>query len=126
MLKIAYAPIYKYRLPEGHRFPMIKYELLPEQLIREGTISEDNFFAPDSFSREQLSTTHTTDYIHRLHNRTLTKKEVRAIGFPLREDLLIRGRHIAYGTYQCALYAMDHGVAMNIAGGTKGFVDLMI
>ena len=36
MIKIAYSPIYKYELPEGHRFPMIKYELIPEQLLYEG------------------------------------------------------------------------------------------
>ncbi len=29
-LKIAYDPIYAHPLPEGHRFPMLKYELIPE------------------------------------------------------------------------------------------------
>jgi hypothetical protein len=33
MLKIAHHPIYHHPLKEGHRFPMIKYDLLPEQLI---------------------------------------------------------------------------------------------
>ena len=33
MLKIANHPIYKHELPEGHRFPMEKYDLLPQQLI---------------------------------------------------------------------------------------------
>jgi hypothetical protein len=47
MLKIAFSPIYKYELPEKHRFPMIKYELIPEQLLYEGTVSEDQFFHPD-------------------------------------------------------------------------------
>ena len=44
MLKIAFSEVYKYQLPEGHRFPMIKYELLPEQLLYEGTVQEENFF----------------------------------------------------------------------------------
>ena len=43
MLKIAYHPIYRHPLPEGHRFPMAKYELLPQQLLYEGTCVEDNF-----------------------------------------------------------------------------------
>jgi hypothetical protein len=30
MLKIAHHPIYHHPLKEGHRFPMIKYDLLPE------------------------------------------------------------------------------------------------
>ena len=37
MLPIAFHPIYKHPLPEGHRFPMLKYELLPQQLLHEGT-----------------------------------------------------------------------------------------
>ena len=47
MLKIAYHPIYKHPLPEGHRFPMMKYELLPQQLIYEGTCTQSNFFEPE-------------------------------------------------------------------------------
>ena len=46
MLKIAYHPIYNHPLPEGHRFPMVKYELLPKQLLHEGTCSPENFFEP--------------------------------------------------------------------------------
>ena len=34
MLKIAFDPIYKHQLKIGHRFPMEKYELIPEQLLR--------------------------------------------------------------------------------------------
>ena len=34
MLKIAFDPIYKHQLKIGHRFPMEKYELLPENLLR--------------------------------------------------------------------------------------------
>ena len=44
MLKIAFHPIYKYSLPEGHHFPMEKYELLPQQLLHEGTCKPENFF----------------------------------------------------------------------------------
>ena len=47
MLKIAYHPIYKHHLPDGHRFPMEKYDLLPQQLVYEGTCNEDNFFEPE-------------------------------------------------------------------------------
>ena len=37
MIKIAFDPIYAHPLPENHRFPMQKYELIPEQLMYEGT-----------------------------------------------------------------------------------------
>ena len=97
---------------------MIKYELIPEQLIYEGTVSEDQFFHPEPLSDEQLLLTHTAEFLDKLKNQTLSAKEIRAIGFPMTPLLIKRGRHIANGTLQCAKYAMEHGVAMNIAGGT--------
>ena len=118
MLRIAYSPIYKYELPDGHRFPMIKYELLPEQLIYEGTVKEEQFFHPDPAPEEVILRTHDAAYWHKLKHLELSRKEIRAIGFPLSETLVRRGTHISNGTLQCALFAMDHGIAMNVAGGT--------
>jgi acetoin utilization deacetylase AcuC-like enzyme len=118
MLKIAWSPIYQYPLPEGHRFPMIKYELLPEQLLYEGTVRDENFFHPEALSDQEVLLTHTTGYLQKLNNTDLTPKEIRNIGFPLSELLVRRGKHIANGTYQCALFAMQYGISMNIAGGT--------
>ena len=43
MLKIAFDKIYKHPLDENHRFPMIKYDLIPEQLLRENTCNHENF-----------------------------------------------------------------------------------
>lgn len=85
MLRIAYSPIYKYELPEGHRFPMIKYELLPEQLLYEGTVSEANFFHPEPAAEEVITRTHEPGYWNRLKNLELSEKEIRAIGFPFRK-----------------------------------------
>ncbi len=97
---------------------MDKYELLPQQLVHEGTITEENFFQPEPLGDEQILLTHTAEYLHKLNNNSLSRKEQRAIGFPIRPELISRGKHIANGTLQCARYAMQHGVAMNIAGGT--------
>ena len=118
MLKIAYSPIYKYELPEGHRFPMVKYELIPEQLLYEGSVSDDNFFHPAKLSDNDILLTHTREYLNKLNNLTLDRKEVRNIGFPVKDTLIKRGKYIANGTLECARYAMIHGCAMNIAGGT--------
>lgn len=118
MLKIAYSPVYKYELPEGHRFPMAKYELIPEQLLYEGTVVESNFFHPGQLDREVAFLTHTQAYWDKLTEVTLTDREVRAIGFPVNEKFVERGRHIAQGTIDCAMFALEHGIALNIAGGT--------
>lgn len=118
MLKIAYSPIYKYELPEGHRFPMIKYELIPEQLLYEGTVKNENFFHPEAASEETILLTHDPVYWKKLKTQQLTSKEIRKIGFPMTERLVERGTFIANGTLQCALFAQQFGIAMNIAGGT--------
>ena len=52
MLKVAFDKSYKHPLDENHRFPMIKYDLIPEQLLRENTCSPNNFFEPGIISDE--------------------------------------------------------------------------
>lgn len=118
MLKIAYSEVFRYSVPEKHRFPMQKYTLIPKRLLAEGTITPDNFFAPQCLSEEEILSTHTAEYWHKLKTQTLTRKEARPIGFEMTAALVERGRHIAHATYECALYAQKYGVAMNVAGGT--------
>ncbi|MFN0204516.1 MAG: histone deacetylase [Bacteroidia bacterium] len=118
MLKIAFSELYAHTLPEGHRFPMLKYELIPEQLLYEGTIQRDNLFVPKPLSEEILLWTHCENYWAKLKNLTLTDKEIRKTGFPLSARLVQREAHILQGTLDAALFAQKHGVAMNIAGGT--------
>ena len=118
MLKIAYHPLYAHPLPEGHRFPMLKYELIPEQLLYEGTIQPDQLFAPEPCSEEDILRVHAADYWHRMQALQLTTKEMRKIGFPLSAALVQREITIAQGTVEAAYYARQYGVAMNVAGGT--------
>lgn len=118
MLKIAYHPIYTHPLPEGHRFPMVKYELLPKQLILEGTCNEEHFFTPSIPDLATILAVHDKEYVDRLTALALTTKEVRKIGFPLSQELVDREVIIADGTIKASNYALEYGVAMNIAGGT--------
>ena len=118
MLKIAFHPIYKHVLPVGHRFPMEKYDLLPQQLIYEGTCIEENFFEPEIPNNKHFFTVHDPEYFFDLLNITLSQKEARKIGFPLSEVLVAREMIIADGTIKASEFAVKNGIAMNIAGGT--------
>lgn len=118
MIKIAYHPIYAHPLPEGHRFPMLKYELIPAQLLHEGTIGPENLFAPKELTEEHIISTHEFTYWQQLKELTLSVKEQRRIGFPLNAQLVEREIRIAQGTIDGALYAQQYGVAFNVAGGT--------
>jgi acetoin utilization deacetylase AcuC-like enzyme len=118
LLKIALHPIYKHPLPEGHRFPMEKYELLPQQLLYEGTCNGNNFFEPTRPNDKHILAVHNPDYYYDLVNITLDQRAARKIGFPLSEVLVEREVIIADGTIKASEYALQYGIAMNIAGGT--------
>ena len=118
MLKIAFSPIYKHPLPDGHRFPMEKYELLPEQLLYEGIVTEENFFEPVPLDEKWILNTHSTEYWNKLQTLDLSKSEIRATGFPLSKELVHREVTILHGSVQAAIFALEFGIAMNIAGGT--------
>ena len=118
MLKIAYHPIYKHPLPKGHRFPMEKYDLLPQQLLYEGTCNSENFFEPKIPNNKHFFSVHDPEYFFELLNITLPQKAARKIGFPLSEVLIEREMIIADGTIKASEFALQYGIAMNIAGGT--------
>jgi len=117
-MRIAFSPIYHYQLPPKHRFPMAKYDLLPDQLLYEGTVTKASFFAPERLSETALLLTHSREFWKKLQAQDLSRKEIRDIGFPLSLKLVERGLHIANGTLTCARYAKQDGVSLNIAGGT--------
>ena len=118
MLKIAFNNNYIYPLEENHRFPMIKYELIPEQLIRENTCVDENFFSPGKINSKIVLKTHQKEYFKRFTSLQLSKKEIREIGFPLSQELVDRELQIAQGTVSGVNYSLKNGISMNIAGGT--------
>ena len=105
-------------LPEGHRFPMLKYELIPDQLLYEGLVSEDQFFSPKKIKEKWVEKAHDRIYIQNLKSLSLTKSEIRKTGFPLTRELVEREFMITEGSRQCVDYALEFGAAANIAGGT--------
>lgn len=117
-LPIAFHPIYKHPLPEGHRFPMIKYELLPQQLLHEGTAEHDDFFEPDVANLETVLNVHKRSYVNELLELTLDPRSARKIGFPLSAELVERELRIANGTIIGTQKAFNTRIAFNIAGGT--------
>jgi acetoin utilization deacetylase AcuC-like enzyme len=97
---------------------MAKYELLPEQLRYEGTLTEAHFFEPGSLPEDRIVRVHSSDYWDKLRTGTLSPSEERRTGFPFSHALVARERTIMQGTVECTSFAKSYGVAMNIAGGT--------
>lgn len=118
MIRIAFDPIYAHPLPEGHRFPMLKYELIPGQLLHEGSVSKDHFFSPTMCDENIVLLTHEKTYLDKLLLQTLSASEQRRIGFPQSPELTQRELIITQGTIDCCGFAFENGVALNVAGGT--------
>jgi len=117
-MRIANHPLYCHPLPKGHRFPMEKYELLPIQILREGLVEENDFFEPLIIDRSGVKSIHTKEYLDKLDQLELTKKEERRTGFPLSRQLVDREYRIASGSIQNAIDAWSGKCSLNIAGGT--------
>tara|TARA_B110000977_G_scaffold37_1_gene124 strand:- start:2521 stop:3423 length:903 start_codon:yes stop_codon:yes gene_type:complete len=118
LLNIAFHPKYQLPLPDKHRFPMEKYDLLPKQLMYDGTCIQEDFFVPKPIDLSIIERVHEPEYIKKLRSLTLNKSEARKIGFPLSKELIEREIIIAGGTIQGSMKAFETGIAMNIAGGT--------
>ena len=109
---------YTFPLPDGHRFPVAKYELLRRRVLDEGLVPPERLHEPARASVEALRRVHDDDYVVRFSEGRLTAEEERRLGFPWSAALVERSYRAVGGTCEAARAALEHGVAMNLAGGT--------
>jgi len=111
-----YADHVAVKLPEGHRFPMQKYQLLRDRLAHElpGLRLEQ---APPA-SEGELALAHTPSYISAVLQGHLSDSQLREIGFPWSERMAERACRSVGATIQAARVALREGLAANLAGGT--------
>ena len=115
-MQIYYAATHIQKLPEGHRFPMGKYELLRQRLAQE-LPGLQLALAPEA-SDGELALAHTPLYIDEVTHGHLSPEQQREIGFPWSEGMVERARRSVGATICAARTAMKQGVAANLAGGT--------
>lgn len=117
-MKIYYSDHYTIPLPEGHRFPMQKYQLLREGLLREGVLSPQELLATEPATFEEVASVHDARYVQKIIDGTLEKLEIRRIGFPWSPALVTRSFATVGGAISAAREAMVSGFSGNLAGGT--------
>jgi acetoin utilization deacetylase AcuC-like enzyme len=117
-MKVYYSDHFVLPLPEGHRFPMVKYAMLRERVARDGICGPGELRTPRAVTDEEILRAHAPAYLKRVVAGTLTKKEVRRIGFPWSERMVERSRRASGGTLGACLAALEEGFAVNLAGGT--------
>lgn len=116
--RVCYSPFYYADIGENHVFPIKKFELVRDTLVREGTLQPAEIYEPPPAAVEDVLLAHTEDYVTRLRNGTLTKREVRRLGLPWSESLVRRSFLATSGTINAARHALKNAVASNLAGGT--------
>ena len=93
-MSIAFHDTYVHPLPENHKFPMDKYELLHMQLLYEGIADKGDFFQPSLIETKDVYKIHTKEYIEKLFDLKLTPREQRVSGFQHTLELIERERRI--------------------------------
>ncbi len=118
MIPIAFSDKYLYRLPENHRFPIHKYELVKEQLEYEGLTTAENFFDPGLCEASIITLTHDRHYYEKVIRLELNPQEIKRIGLPIVPISVERARNSVAGTVQAAIFALESGIGLNTGGGT--------
>jgi len=117
-LPIIYHPDYVVPLPDGHRFPMAKFQLLAETLVADGIVYRSQFHTPERPPQAWIELVHTPDYVQDYCQGTLDPRAQRRIGLPWSPPLVNRTCIAVGGTILTARLALECGLACNTAGGT--------
>lgn len=112
-----YADHFVLPLPDGHRFPMAKYEMLRDQITAH--LPSVRLQQAEPADDAALALVHDPAYIDAVQHGTLSAAQQREIGFPWSPGMNERARRSVGATVQaCRVALSGEGVAANLAGGT--------
>ena len=123
MLPLIYHTMYsQFPLPEGHRYPIMKYQYLYDAIIEKTQHDSDwrdkvALFSPEALTFADIKQVHGDEYVEQLATGTLPANKMRRIGFPWSALLVQRTLTSAAGTVLTAKLAIEHGVAIHLSGG---------
>jgi acetoin utilization deacetylase AcuC-like enzyme len=107
--------VFTYPLPAGHRFPLGKYRLVRE--AAEG-LPDVDVHGTETATWDDLRRTHTEDWVERVRDGRLERREELGLGLPWSPELVERARRATGATILAARAALEDGVAANLGGGT--------
>ncbi|MEM9574427.1 MAG: histone deacetylase [Pseudomonadota bacterium] len=117
-LPIIHSPAYDAKFPVGHRFPMSKYKVLGEVLVRDGLVTEDSFHVPAPAPKNWIKLAHDANYVDQVYAYDVPQQIQKLVGFEMTERAIIRAQCATTGTVMAAQMALDDGIACNTAGGS--------
>lgn len=117
-LPIVHNPAYDAKFSPDHRFPMSKYQLLAEAIMREGLAGPGDFHVPAPAPAAWVKLAHDPAYVDQVYGFDVPREIEKAIGFDVTERTSLRAQCATAGTVMAARLALEHGVACNTAGGS--------
>jgi len=115
-LKLVYSDQYDLNLG-NHVFPSIKYRLIKEKLLHDGTIEPADLVEPPPASVEDIALVHRREYIHKLQAGKLSYMEILRLEIPYSPELVRAVWLCAGGSILAGQLALKDGTAANIGGG---------
>jgi acetoin utilization deacetylase AcuC-like enzyme len=109
---------WRFPLPDNHRFPIDKYELLRERVVMDGSVGADEVHEAEAVPWAWLEAVHDPALVGRLRRGELSVREQRGLGLPWSEALIERSRRSVAGTVAAARFAARAGIGVNLGGGT--------
>jgi len=115
-LKVFYSP--RYCIDIGlHVFPTLKYRLVRDRLVEAGTIEASDVIDPAPATWEELALVHTSGYLARMREGTLSADELAQLELPWSADMVDGFRLMVGGTIGAARLACAERTAVCHIGG---------
>ncbi len=109
-------PDYVAKINDDNKFPIRKFGALAKHLLENNVVKK--FHIPKECSFETLKTSHSTEYINHIKNKTLDIKAQKKIGFPINDSVVKRSFVATGGTVLASKLALESKLACNTAGGS--------
>ena len=117
-MHIYFSDHYTLPLPDDHRFPMTKYRMLRDYLIKNEIITQQELHESPLATEDILRLAHTEEYIQAMRTGKVDVQIIKRIGFPWSFQLYKRSCATVGGALESAKSALKNQIAGNLAGGT--------
>jgi acetoin utilization deacetylase AcuC-like enzyme len=101
----------------AHVFPTRKYRLVLGRLLSEGAITESQLRRPEPVSDADIGLAHTSVYIDKINNDTLSVPEQMLLEVPFSRELRDGMWLCSGGSRLAGQLALEHGVSVHLGGG---------
>jgi acetoin utilization deacetylase AcuC-like enzyme len=117
-MRCFYSSEFFLELPNGHPFPMDKFEVSKDMLVGSGIVKGEDIIEVGEADGHVLRRVHDEDYLSKIYYGQLDRKEQILLGLPVTPKLYHRSATEVEATRQACHAALQDGVAAVLAGGT--------